>query len=217
MVLFLKKKCAHLTLTVSPLACWVLNCVQFIISQVFFLALMRSVHANNLSHLGLTDTVHINAGLYGCWWNLGFLHVWLFSAPSNSTVCYKILLRSFSLFPALFCMLAVWWKLYRIHKILKLYFIYGHVYAYFCIKSELANIVLLEAQDCFRKLYAMVIGVTVCLGFSLFGIFLQDLSRFLVILFQLFWKPCSRSKSWLVFWWVYFFFLGILFHIGYPQ
>lgn len=86
------KKCAHLTLTVSPLACWVLNCVQFIISQVFFLALMRSVHANNLSHLGLTDTVHINAGLYGCWWNLGFLHVWVSSAPSNSTVCYKMLL-----------------------------------------------------------------------------------------------------------------------------
>lgn len=145
-VCFWKKKCAHLILTVSPLACWVLNCLQFIISQVFFLALVRSVHANNLSHLGLTDTVHINAGLYGCWWNLGFLHVWVFSAPSNSTVCYKILLRSFSLFPALFCMLAVWWKLYRIHKILKLYFTYGHVYAYFCIKSELGNIVLLEAH-----------------------------------------------------------------------
>ena len=191
--------------------------MQLSISQVFVLALMRSVHANNLSHLGLTEAVHISAGLYGCWRNLRFLHVWVFSAPSNSTVCYKIFLKRFPLIPALFCMLAVWWKLYTIKKILKLYFTYGHVYAYFCIKSELANIVLLEAQDCFRKLFAMVAGVIVCLVFPVSYIFLRVLSRFLVILFQLLWKSSSRSKSWLVFCWFFFLFLGILFLIGDPH
>jgi len=41
--------------------------MHFSICQVILLVLLRSVHADSLSHLGLMEAVDVSAGLYVCW------------------------------------------------------------------------------------------------------------------------------------------------------